>query len=125
MALDQEELLLELPNRLINVYNPRPSESLRVALVFKANQLKVSYKDIIAQKNAIHSAYANIGWRIDELLSYIDKAEDFYFDNIAQIYMPKWSCERVILLGDAGYCGSLLSGQGTSLALIGGLYFGK
>lgn len=119
LALDQEELLFERANRFINVYNAGQSECLRVALVFNANKLKVSYKDIGAQKNAIHSAYADMGWRTEELLSYIDKAEDFYFDNIAQIHLSKWYCERVVLLGDAGYCGSPLSGQGTSLALVG------
>jgi len=33
--------------------------------------------------------------------------------------MDKWSKERIVLLGDAAYCASPMSGQGTSLALIG------
>ena len=33
--------------------------------------------------------------------------------------MPKWSKGRIALVGDAGYCPSPLSGQGTSLALVG------
>ncbi len=33
--------------------------------------------------------------------------------------MDQWSRGRVALLGDAGYCPSPLSGQGTSLALVG------
>jgi 2-polyprenyl-6-methoxyphenol hydroxylase-like FAD-dependent oxidoreductase len=33
--------------------------------------------------------------------------------------MAHWSQGRVALAGDAGYCASPLSGQGTSLALIG------
>ena len=33
--------------------------------------------------------------------------------------MPSWSKNRVALVGDAGYCASPLSGQGTSLALVG------
>ena len=119
LALKEEELLFERPHRFINVYNAGQNESLRVALVFNANALKVNYKDISAQKKAIHSVYAGMGWRTEELLSYMDKAGDFYFDNVAQIHMPTWSCERVALLGDAGYCGSPLSGQGTSLALVG------
>jgi 2-polyprenyl-6-methoxyphenol hydroxylase-like FAD-dependent oxidoreductase len=119
LGLDQEELLFELPDRFVNVYNARQSDCLRVALVFNANKLNVSYKDITAQKNAIHSVYAHSGWRTEELLSYMDKAEDFYFDNVAQIHMTQWSSDRVVLLGDAGYCGSPLSGQGTTLALVG------
>jgi 2-polyprenyl-6-methoxyphenol hydroxylase-like FAD-dependent oxidoreductase len=33
--------------------------------------------------------------------------------------MDHWSQGRVVLAGDAGYCASPMSGQGTSLALIG------
>ncbi|WBB76502.1 FAD-dependent monooxygenase [Micromonospora sp. WMMD1128] len=42
------------------------------------------------------------------------QAPDFYFDAMAQIHMDRWSTGRVTLLGDAGYCPSPLSGQGTS-----------
>ena len=45
--------------------------------------------------------------------------EDFYFDSITQIRMDRWSSGRVTLLGDAGYCPSPLSGQGSSLAVVG------
>jgi 2-polyprenyl-6-methoxyphenol hydroxylase-like FAD-dependent oxidoreductase len=46
-------------------------------------------------------------------------ASDWYFDTAAQIHMPRWSAGRVVLVGDAAYCASPLSGQGTSIALIG------
>ena len=46
-------------------------------------------------------------------------APDFYFDEMAQIVMDHWSIGRVALVGDAGYCCSPLSGQGTSVALLG------
>jgi 2-polyprenyl-6-methoxyphenol hydroxylase-like FAD-dependent oxidoreductase len=36
-----------------------------------------------------------------------------------QVRVDDWSRGRVVLLGDAGYCGSPLTGQGTSLALVG------
>src|SRR5262249_52811466 len=46
-------------------------------------------------------------------------ASDWYFDKAAQIEMPRWSKDRVVLVGDAAYCASPMSGQGTSIALIG------
>src|SRR5262249_21824881 len=46
-------------------------------------------------------------------------ASDWYFDAAAQINMPRWSEGRVVLVGDAAYCASPMSGQGTSIALIG------
>lgn len=44
-------------------------------------------------------------------------APDLYFDSMGQIHMNSWSSDRVALVGDAGYCASPLSGQGTSMAL--------
>ncbi|GGU96126.1 hypothetical protein GCM10010211_74080 [Streptomyces albospinus] len=41
----------------------------------------------------------------------------FHYDVVAQIRMDHWSRGRVALLGDAGYCCSPLTGQGTSAAL--------
>ena len=46
-------------------------------------------------------------------------APDFYFDEMSQIVMDHWSIGRVALVGDAAYCCSPLSGQGTSVALLG------
>jgi 2-polyprenyl-6-methoxyphenol hydroxylase-like FAD-dependent oxidoreductase len=47
------------------------------------------------------------------------EAPDFYYDEMAQIVMDHWSIGRVALVGDAAYCCSPLSGQGTSVALLG------
>jgi 2-polyprenyl-6-methoxyphenol hydroxylase-like FAD-dependent oxidoreductase len=46
-------------------------------------------------------------------------APDWYFDIAAQVDMPAWAHDRVVLVGDAAYCASPMSGQGSSLALIG------
>ncbi len=42
-----------------------------------------------------------------------------FFDTISQVEMPAWSKGRVVLLGDAAWCLTFLSGQGTSAALAG------
>src|SRR5262249_33947385 len=46
-------------------------------------------------------------------------ASDWYFDIAGQIDMAAWARGRVALVGDAAYCASPMSGQGSSLALIG------
>jgi 2-polyprenyl-6-methoxyphenol hydroxylase-like FAD-dependent oxidoreductase len=46
-------------------------------------------------------------------------ADDLFFDVISQIRMPAWSRGRVALVGDAAYAPSFLTGQGSSLALVG------
>ncbi len=59
------------------------------------------------------------GWRIDEFLAAMPAAPDFYFDSINQVRVGTWHRGRVVLIGDAGYCGSPLAGLGTSLSLVG------
>ncbi|MFI5194631.1 MAG: hypothetical protein ACHQD7_11245 [Chitinophagales bacterium] len=49
----------------------------------------------------------------------MDTAPDFYFDVVSQIRMSHWSKDRVTVVGDACYCPSLLSGQGSTLAMVG------
>ena len=71
------------------------------------------------QKAFIREQCQGIGWESGKILTLLDKADDLYFDSITQVNMDKWSKNRVVLLGDAGYCASPLSGQGSSLALIG------
>src|SRR5262249_43762244 len=65
------------------------------------------------------TVYAGIGWEVPRLLDMMPTASDWYFDKAAQIAMPRWSQGGVALVGDAAYCASPMSGQGTSIALIG------
>ena len=60
-----------------------------------------------------------MGWQTKRLVKATRDAYDFYFDEMSQVKMPSWSAGRVALLGDAGFGPSPMSGQGTSLALIG------
>src|SRR5262249_2867784 len=46
-------------------------------------------------------------------------ADDLFFDSVSQIRMSGWTKGRVALVGDAGYAPSFLSGQGSSLAVVG------
>jgi len=40
-------------------------------------------------------------------------------DTVDQIEMPKWTDNRVVLIGDAAHCASIVEGQGASLAITG------
>ncbi|MEV0364373.1 FAD-dependent monooxygenase [Nocardia fusca] len=76
-------------------------------------------RDTAAQKRLLREGLAVGGWLVPEVDAAMDRAEDFYFDELARITMPRWTTERIALVGDAGYCGSPLSGQGTAMALVG------
>jgi len=78
-----------------------------------------------AQRVAIlFERLAGAGWRIPELLGEIDRADNLYFSELAQIRMPAWSKGRVALVGDAGYCASPAAGMGGSLAIDGAAALG-
>ncbi|MEV0250066.1 FAD-dependent monooxygenase [Nocardia sp. NPDC050712] len=78
------------------------------------------HRDVAAQQRLIREKLAGGGWETGTILAAMDQAEDFYFDEIARIEMPNWIKGRVVLVGDSGYCGSPLTGQGTAMALTGG-----
>ncbi len=65
------------------------------------------------------AVFADGGWEVPRLLAAMRHADDLYFDTVSQIRMPCWSKGRVALAGDAAFAPSFLSGQGTSIALVG------
>jgi 2-polyprenyl-6-methoxyphenol hydroxylase-like FAD-dependent oxidoreductase len=71
------------------------------------------------QKVLVARAFAGYGWEMPRLLDAMWRSTEFYFGDVAQVKMTEWAIGRTVLLGDAGYCPSPMSGQGTSLALVG------
>ncbi|HEX3788380.1 MAG TPA: FAD-dependent monooxygenase [Pseudonocardiaceae bacterium] len=70
-------------------------------------------------KETLISAFRGEGWQVPELLTEVAATDDFYFDTVSQVHLPEWTRDRVALVGDAAYCPALLSGAGSSLAMIG------
>lgn len=68
---------------------------------------------------AMRDAYRGLGWLVPEALQLCPPSEEIYYDQVAQIEMPRWSKGRVALLGDACYAVSLMAGQGASLGMAG------
>ncbi|MEV5538223.1 FAD-dependent monooxygenase [Saccharopolyspora shandongensis] len=101
------------------VYPVRDNTELRVTLGFRSEPVTYDYRDTDQQKRLMAERLAGLGWEVPKLLSAMAEAPDFYFDVMSQIHMDRWTTGRVALVGDAGYCASVLSGQGTSLALVG------
>ncbi|MCJ1370760.1 hypothetical protein MMC20_001973 [Loxospora ochrophaea] len=72
-----------------------------------------------AQKTYLRRLFHDAGWLNERVLDGMDRADDFYYQAVAQIKMEKWSEGGVVFLGDACYCPSPISGMGTSLAIVG------
>jgi 2-polyprenyl-6-methoxyphenol hydroxylase-like FAD-dependent oxidoreductase len=101
------------------IYPARQNTELRVNLGFMSEAITVDHRDLDAQRRLLAERFAGARWEVPRLLDGMWKAPDFYFDAMAQIKLDSWARGRVALLGDAGYCASPLSGQGTSLAFVG------
>lgn len=104
---------------MAGIYSARHNAEARAMLGFMDPELRIDYRDTEAQFAELERRMAGEGWVRPQLLEYMRTAPDFYFDEMSQIKMDRWSHGRVVLVGDAGYCCSPLSGQGTSVALLG------
>ncbi|XVV10493.1 FAD-dependent monooxygenase [Actinoplanes sp. CA-131856] len=112
LGIDREEVMYSEPGRLIFAY--AMGGPARVGMIFAGGE-----KDKTQGKAMTAEAFRGGGWRTGELLTAMEKADDFYFDSLSQVDAPRWSKGRVVLLGDAAHCPAPSSGQGTSLALVG------
>jgi 2-polyprenyl-6-methoxyphenol hydroxylase-like FAD-dependent oxidoreductase len=104
---------------MAGMYSARDNTEARAMLGFMDSELQIDYRETETQFAELERRMAGEGWVRPQLLEYMRSAPDFYFDEMSQIVMDHWSIGRVALVGDAGYCCSPLSGQGTSVALLG------
>ncbi|GIH99657.1 FAD-dependent monooxygenase [Planobispora takensis] len=101
------------------IYPVRGNTELRVTIGFGSEPFDYDHRDVERHMRLVEERCAGLRWETPRLLKAMREAPDFYFDAMAQVRMDRWSSGRVALLGDAGYCPSPMSGQGTSLSLVG------
>ncbi|MFC4008772.1 FAD-dependent monooxygenase [Nonomuraea purpurea] len=123
LGLDHWQVMHQMPGggmRGAMVMSVRDGTQARAYLMFDpAEPITCDHRDIHGQKNLVARELAGDSWQMPRLLELMRSAPDFHFDSASQIHMDSWSKGRVVLLGDAGYCGSPLSGQGTTMAMVG------
>lgn len=121
---DCDNPMYNYPDHLVGIAAYR-AKALAV-FMFRAPWIEYDYHDLAAQKQILRGAYAGHDeWKIPDLLDAASKDPELYFDSVSQIYMPCWHNGRVVLVGDAGYCASNLSGRGTSLAMTGAWFLAQ
>ncbi|MDA2890636.1 FAD-dependent monooxygenase [Mycolicibacterium sp. BiH015] len=116
-------------NRYWNWYNAirgrsvtvRPDNmgTTRVALSFLSPSKGYEGLSINEQKKLLIDMYSDVGWKVPRILDGIANTDELYVDNLAQVFAPTYGKGRVVLLGDAAWCATPLSGLGATLALTG------
>jgi 2-polyprenyl-6-methoxyphenol hydroxylase-like FAD-dependent oxidoreductase len=119
LGLRDQAVLYNEPGRAAAMFTVRGNERAKVVLMFRSAPLDVDFGDPIAQRDLLEKRFAGMGWETSRLLDILPDAYDFYFDEMSQVKLPQWWTGRTALLGDAAFGPSPMSGQGTSLALIG------
>jgi 2-polyprenyl-6-methoxyphenol hydroxylase-like FAD-dependent oxidoreductase len=69
------------------------------------------------RKAVLRQVFGDAGWECPQILQAMDRVRDVYYDRVSQIRMDCWSKGRVMLIGDAAACVSLLAGEGAGLAM--------
>jgi 2-polyprenyl-6-methoxyphenol hydroxylase-like FAD-dependent oxidoreductase len=119
LRLDRWELYYSVPGRLVGIYSAGQDAEAKAAFFFTSPPLAYDHHAIRQQQQLLAEVFADVGWQVPWLLAAMGEAPDFYFDAMGLVQMDRWSTGRVVLLGDAAYCASPASGQGTGLALVG------
>jgi 2-polyprenyl-6-methoxyphenol hydroxylase-like FAD-dependent oxidoreductase len=85
--------------------------------VFREGLLHAQPVSLGERRDALRSVFCDLEWEIPQILARLDEADDIYFDRVSQIRLDRWSNGRVVVIGDAAACVSLLAGEGTGLAM--------
>ncbi|MEZ0074762.1 FAD-dependent monooxygenase [Planotetraspora sp. GP83] len=118
LGLDHTGQAYSTPGKLVAMYSARKNTEAKAMFYFGSPSLAYDRRDVAQQKKILAEAFAGVGWETPRLLRDMRDASDFYFDSVSQVHMDRWSTGRVVLLGDAAYCASPLSGMGTGLAMV-------
>ncbi|MEV0254094.1 FAD-dependent monooxygenase [Streptomyces sp. NPDC050732] len=119
-GLSHESLIWTTPGRAAALYAAGDHDDVHALLNFSHPEPPLdAFRNPAAQRDLVAAVFADAGWEVPGLLAALRDADDLFFDVVGQIRMPRWSNGRVALVGDAAYAPSFLTGQGSSLALVG------
>ncbi|GAB3812813.1 FAD-dependent monooxygenase [Kribbella italica] len=116
-GLSHELLMWNTPGRAAALYAVGDDDELHAFLNF--HQPEAPIRGPEALRDLVAKAFADAGWEVPAMVDALRDADDLFVDTAGQIRMPRWSSGRVALVGDAAYAPSFLTGQGSSLALVG------
>lgn len=120
LGLCREAILWSAPGRSAALYSVDDGDLVHGFFFFARPEAPfAAVRDVGVQRELVAATFPDRGWEIPRMVGDLRAADDLYFDFATQIRMTSWSRGRVVLVGDAAYAPSHLTGQGTSLALTG------
>jgi 2-polyprenyl-6-methoxyphenol hydroxylase-like FAD-dependent oxidoreductase len=119
-GLSHETVMWNTPGRAAALYAVGDDDEVHAFFTFAQPEPPFdAFRDPEVQRDLVAKVFADAGWQVPGMLAALREADDVFFDGVSQIRMPRWFSGRVALVGDAAYAPSFLTGQGTSLALVG------
>ena len=107
------------PGRQISRYALRGGRTAFLFIFAREQRLKEN-PELTDAKAMLRERFEHDRWiEVPEILQRLETCDALYFDSVSQTRMPTWSKGRIVLVGDAAYCPSLLSGEGAGFAMAG------
>lgn len=116
---DWQRAMLNVPGLTIAVRNA--GDGPQAMMLAASPPIDYDWRDLDAQRRLIAQFLSRVdAWQVPALrAAFADPAaRGFYFDSVSQTHMPSWTRGKVAVIGDAGHCAALLSGMGTTLAMV-------
>ena len=83
------------------------------------NFAKTSNRDLEEERVGLAEAFRGGGWKTEEILEGLANAKDFYCERMGLVAMDYWSRGRIVLVGDAAWCPTAMTGMGTTCGMVG------
>jgi 2-polyprenyl-6-methoxyphenol hydroxylase-like FAD-dependent oxidoreductase len=126
LGMEHSSIIWNEPGLSASLLVPGESDTLHAFLTFHREDPPFDeYRDPEASRRLVAENFKDKGWHIQEMVDRMLVADDLFFDVVSQIRMPTWSSGRVVLAGDAAHATSFMSGQGSSVALVGAYVLGN
>jgi 2-polyprenyl-6-methoxyphenol hydroxylase-like FAD-dependent oxidoreductase len=119
LNLDHAGLYYGTLGKKVGIFSGGDPREAKASFFFATEPLSFARRDNAQQKQILRDRFQHGDWELPRLMELMESAPDFYFDSVSQVKMDRWSAGRSVLLGDAAYCASPLSGMGTGMAVVG------
>jgi 2-polyprenyl-6-methoxyphenol hydroxylase-like FAD-dependent oxidoreductase len=114
---EREMIMLNAPGKSVTLH-PSRANPLAALIFWKPEIRDFDHSDSGQHKRILATTFADIGWKVPDVLAAVRASEELYFDSVSRVELTSWARGRVALLGDASSCVSLF-GDGSTLAIAG------